>query len=1399
MQFFDLRFLLIIIFSLNFGHKGQAFVLMGPGAGAAGGTPENTENTLNGVLGGFGAGGVNLRDDLGVPQQLDEFFRWNTPHLTYGVDATFYEFFGAEGVIAVSEAMRVLNDFFKPEDGSYTGVTELNLARHGYGKNFNTTWINTTAQNERLIDIKSLILGNMVNYLGLGNPYRYAFTATGIYPNAQPGVPGLSFEVSLKNYDPISKDQSDIINGVKYSYRLVHDQAPGFVPFYSGAGAVTDNISTVNLDMEEYTSDTTGNAYTAVSAITDAFYGNTDIVWFEPPSAFYFGVYYDGQNAMGGQYQPRHALTYDDAGGLKYLYSKDTIAMEYSPYTLVSTADFSGHPDAVIYNLPPTSDSYENRRLGVFPGRNAAGLPTSVSAIHPLSQFINPFSRIITQNANLSLSSYSRNGTGFFGANVGMMDWAYRGGVDQIRFDSLSYDSLLDISLYPTNYIWSDTFMTNASVGQVVGNSPGGVPVVQPAASQYFTQEVGRNVNAPDFIFSAEAIAAVGAVDVAFERSGIGGPAGAGSNIDVNGSAPFGSNVLPATPDFARVTLFNAWENNLHTSVARAVGSNTGPGTWIPPIGPNAQFLAGGAIGIVFNNDFIGPGGFVVDWVGETSVNGNLIPQAAGAQMWAYIYGPGPNDYVRFPTNSKQLQYENTILPASGPPEIVLLSDDGGVTAIEPNSLSRTTEDLTIIGKNFRSVTALEIVDVNENVLQVLYPISEFIESDTRIVVPSRQFGYGSEGSARRVRVWNTLGPSEFSADSFSVITGPPLIESTSFDGTIFDRGEALEINGSGFKSKQLGPLDGNSTVTHVRLESAAGEPVYPGTGEGFGIDISDHIDVISDSKLIIRANGLPSITDGAGRRIRVSRGNVSSLSIKRDDLIFFNYITVTPNINTVSYINEQSGLEIGVNASSPLRRDNSLSIRGVGLVGLVAVELIQENGVAYDPPILGYFEESDVDDNGTQIRLRSDSFTSNAADGFGSKRSKLKVTTQLGSALSADSFNVNIQPNDGTVNRNLEVGLAGLSDGSEYGINSLLWDYDPKSGDNLVFIGAGLKLIQSIYIVDANVTNPVITADTPVLEINDYGTPGVEVTDNSIKVNTQLGVFNNIVNASANSKTDYRRFYLVSDRDPVLTSSIGTQRVLIGTSPKFTRYDLNNTIAGNSANFRRDEHLMTVTGSGLELIDRIDMVDGEGLLIEEKAALIPPLSELNIVSGSTIEITGTAFNLFGNQFDTIDTGSRRLRIQTPWGAVISDNNATGSFTVSHTPVFQNTLSTTFAGGGFDGNSTFDINSTSGSYPNNLQPLIINGNNFKGVSVITFEDTGSTPFGPGEINVNPKEPPAGITFGNDGKSIVFSGQFLWNTVRPWLDSGGLINRRIELETIAGQEVHTLPIETDPDN
>ena len=229
-------FFIALLLWFGFCAKTHAFVLLGPVAAE--------ERNLS-FTGSTQVQSANISDDLGGPKQLDEFYRWNTPNLTYDFDQSFVQFFGAEGIDAVDQALRVINDFFIPEDGSYRGVSSLNLAKHGFGGNFNTAWLNATAANENLLDIKSLTLGMMVNYLGLGNSYRYAFTATNsLVPNTN--TSGAIFSVVLKNFDPITLSRTDVINGVRYSYRLIHDRPLGLLPN-------TATVNAMTLDMEEFT------------------------------------------------------------------------------------------------------------------------------------------------------------------------------------------------------------------------------------------------------------------------------------------------------------------------------------------------------------------------------------------------------------------------------------------------------------------------------------------------------------------------------------------------------------------------------------------------------------------------------------------------------------------------------------------------------------------------------------------------------------------------------------------------------------------------------------------------------------------------------------------------------------------------------------------------------------------------------------------------------------------------------------------------------------------------------------------------------------------------------------------------------------------------------------------
>ncbi|MDG2213079.1 MAG: hypothetical protein P8M70_04560, partial [Verrucomicrobiota bacterium] len=1161
--------------------------------------------------------------------------------------------------------------------------------------------------------------------------------------------------------------------------RLVHDQPPGVLPDAATLAGMT-------IDMEEFTSDTSGNAYSAVSAIVDAFYGNTEMIWTDIPSLFHFGVYYDGANAMGGMYKPRHALTFDDAGGLKYLYSTNTIAMEFSPYVLVAAADFTYPYSVSRYNLPPSSSPLANRMAGVFPTRNAGGLPTVFSSIHPLSRFGNPYS---SPTAVGSMGTFSRDATGFYGVTTGMMDWAWRGGIDKIRFVPLGYDSLLNMSSYSTNFMWTDTFMTNALIEQQIV-SPNGTIGLVPEGAQYFQQMVGRDVVAPDFLFRAELLGNTpDGVSVAFERTGssLGTLTSVATTITEKlATTPDANSSITGQGGPTGANRYNAWQYNVQNGVTFG---NPGPGTIVS----NPQAGAP-SFELIFNKEY-SIGGFEVMWNGESSVVGNqLVPVAQ--QQWAYIWGPGSSDYHVFPDGSFTKIIENTVLPVAGVPEITLVSDDGGRSAIEPNSLTRTTETLTVLGRNFRSATAMEILNSQSAVVQLIYLDANFIKGDDRIEIPAGIIDYESEGVARQVRIWNTLGSSGLSQEKFSIVTGAPIVFATTYDEVAFDRGESLTISGVGFKSMKVRQTqDGNATLTHIQILDSTGQVIFPDENStGFGKDVAEtsQLEVISDTKAILAADTLTRVVDGVNRSLRVSRGSASTLSAVRNSM--FSVISAKPKITRFSWMDLVSGEKTDINTSNPLRRDEAIFIEGEGLNTVTSIELTRENGVSFSVPVLARADAISSDLNGSEVRLAKLAFTSAEADGHGLLRARLRVVNAFGAVVWTAAFNVNVQPNDGSQDSGLQVFINGLPTGESQGVSALLWDRSAATGEDITFLGSGLKAVTRISIIenDGSAINP-----SPELIINPSGTPGITVSDTIIKVDTSLVQFTDINSADATDMTRYLRFKLESARQPVLTTPEVGQRVLVGVPPKFTSYDLNNTDPANDANFRRDAHEMTVHGEGFQLLQYIDILDDEGFPIIPTSSIPVPTPGIDInATGENFKLLGTVLSANGAILDSAEPYSRRLKIKTPWGIVYSDANASGSFSLTADPVVSGSAAAAFAGGGFTGSNTYDINSSVGLWPNNLLPLVINGQNLMSIGNIAFvNNPGDTVYY--SFDVNASTPPSGITFSADGTQISIAGIFIWEKSNGWYNSSGQANRRLKLISGAGQEIYTPYLETNP--
>ncbi len=211
------------------GIKGSAFVLIGPNSpqgfvaagayystiGAIGWPGPNTVAPPGGAV---EQGFLNHSDPMGWPVPIKEFYRWNWPELTYAFDSTFVRYFGHNGMQAIHNAFEVLNDFFEPQDKSYTGVSSLNLVSE-YDQHFSTWKYNPSANAGNVYDMETMVLGLLVNHLGLGNPHRHCYTIRDIIGyNADVNGASGNFQVAIRNYDPYTYHPTSIINGVTYSY-----------------------------------------------------------------------------------------------------------------------------------------------------------------------------------------------------------------------------------------------------------------------------------------------------------------------------------------------------------------------------------------------------------------------------------------------------------------------------------------------------------------------------------------------------------------------------------------------------------------------------------------------------------------------------------------------------------------------------------------------------------------------------------------------------------------------------------------------------------------------------------------------------------------------------------------------------------------------------------------------------------------------------------------------------------------------------------------------------------------------------------------------------------------------------------------------------------------------------
>lgn len=231
----------------------NSFVLFGPGA-AEGNTPVKDWQT-RGANAGWSIG-YDFPGDIGAPVFPDEFYRWNVPLITYAFDESFVLFFGTNGMKAIDEAFRILNDLPAASRMS-DDLSEFPL---------NTVRRNHEAAQFGLVDIKSTALSLILEELGLAEATRWvwALHARRVLPG--PGTPGDYDVINRYNLDPVTWRPTPYVNETLYTYFIEEVPPPGPQTPYSDAVELPILENTIpNLPVTSLAALTPGNFFSGLT------------------------------------------------------------------------------------------------------------------------------------------------------------------------------------------------------------------------------------------------------------------------------------------------------------------------------------------------------------------------------------------------------------------------------------------------------------------------------------------------------------------------------------------------------------------------------------------------------------------------------------------------------------------------------------------------------------------------------------------------------------------------------------------------------------------------------------------------------------------------------------------------------------------------------------------------------------------------------------------------------------------------------------------------------------------------------------------------------------------------------------------------------------------------------
>jgi len=287
-------------------------------------------------------------------------YRRNTPVIYYAFDASFHNFFGADGEKAVDDAMAVFN--------SLTNVTAYSSDLSEFPTDSRRA--NFRAGADYLLDIKSVTMGFLTEQLGLFQPTRWVWALhdrANVPPVPCPG--NMEYTIIKRNFDIVPSDgdtyqNSSYVNGVLYSYFINE--------ICTGANPLADAI--------EFPVDPLSAPYSAVA--------DFDSFWYQglPLGSFYT------------------SLTRDDVGGLRFLLQTNHFSTE------------AAGSDTVEFLTNSQTAFITNQDLNLFAAQAATNPPAALLALYPglvITSTNTTFPLAITTNVAETLRNSPLDPAGF--------------------------------------------------------------------------------------------------------------------------------------------------------------------------------------------------------------------------------------------------------------------------------------------------------------------------------------------------------------------------------------------------------------------------------------------------------------------------------------------------------------------------------------------------------------------------------------------------------------------------------------------------------------------------------------------------------------------------------------------------------------------------------------------------------------------------------------------------------------------------------------------------------------------------------------------------------------------------------------------------------------------------